>query len=232
MRMNTVPKETDTSWGLACIVGAIAAMALPPQIAVPAVMRRGVSPDPQRSPHDCPQAQRRRDTDHRIANSLHSHPAHDFQIHPGAVYIHQGDTLLVEDLDLETHVATGHFGDIPYYTQTEDQTDLSVKTLFRERQAGGVPVSLGEVTVSTKVLGFKKKRQFSDEIIWEIDDKVTGRPASKVVMKAGDVAAMPADIRHRGYSPKRSMLLVWENNDGTLPQRHASGELKSYPVEF
>jgi hypothetical protein len=74
--------------------------------------------------------------------------------------------------------------------------------------------------------------QFSDEIIWEIDDKVTGRPASKVVMKAGDVAAMPADIRHRGYSPKRSMLLVWENNDGTLPQRHASGELKPYPVEF
>jgi len=74
--------------------------------------------------------------------------------------------------------------------------------------------------------------QFSDEIIWEIDDKITGRPASKVVMKAGDVAAMPADIRHRGYSPKRSMLLVWENNDGTLPQRHASGELKPYPVEF
>ena len=32
-------------------------------------------------------------------------------------------------------------------------------------------------------------------------------------MKAGDVAAMPADIRHQGYSPKRSMLLVWENAD-------------------
>jgi len=74
--------------------------------------------------------------------------------------------------------------------------------------------------------------QFSDEIIWDIDDKVTGMPACKVVMKAGDVAAMPADIRHRGYSPKRSMLLVWENNDGTLPHRHASGELKPYPVEF
>jgi hypothetical protein len=51
-------------------------------------------------------------------------------------------------------------------------------------------------------------------------------------MKAGDVAAMPADIRHRGYSPKRSMLIVWENNDGTLPQRYASGELTPYPVEF
>ncbi len=37
------------------------------------------------------------------------------------------------------------------------------------------------------------------------------RARAKVVMKAGDVAAMPADIRHQGYSPKRSMLLVWEN---------------------
>ena len=74
--------------------------------------------------------------------------------------------------------------------------------------------------------------QASDEIIWDIEDGKTGRPRAKVTMKAGDVAAMPADIRHRGYSPKRSMLIVWENNDGTLPQRYASGELKPYPVEM
>ncbi len=74
--------------------------------------------------------------------------------------------------------------------------------------------------------------QATDEIIWDIEDGKTGRPRAKVVMKAGDVAAMPADIRHRGYSPKRSMLIVWENNDGTLPQRYAAGELKPYPVEF
>ena len=53
--------------------------------------------------------------------------------------------------------------------------------------------------------------QLSDEIIWNVEDRDTGSPRAKVVMKAGDVAAMPADIRHQGYSPKRSMLLVWEN---------------------
>ncbi len=51
-------------------------------------------------------------------------------------------------------------------------------------------------------------------------------------MKAGDVAAMPADIRHQGFSPKRSMLLVWENADATLPELYASGKLKPNPVEF
>jgi hypothetical protein len=74
--------------------------------------------------------------------------------------------------------------------------------------------------------------QATDEIIWDIDDCKTGRPRAKITMKAGDVAAMPADIRHRGYSPKRSILLVWENNDPTLPQRYERGELKPYPAEF
>jgi len=43
---------------------------------------------------------------------------------------------------------------------------------------------------------------------------------------------MPADIRHQGYSPKRSMLLVWENNDSSLPDLYAKGKLKPYPVDF
>ena len=74
--------------------------------------------------------------------------------------------------------------------------------------------------------------QVSDEIIWDIEDKATGRPLANVVMKAGDVAAMPADIRHRGYSPKRSMLIVWENNDNAVARLHQSGQIPPYPVEF
>src|SRR2546430_6370781 len=74
--------------------------------------------------------------------------------------------------------------------------------------------------------------QACDEIIWDVEDGSTGKPRAKVIMKAGDVAAMPADIRHKGYSPKRSMLLVWENNDGSLPERYRRGELKPYPAEF
>ena len=51
-------------------------------------------------------------------------------------------------------------------------------------------------------------------------------------MKAGDVAAMPADIRHRGFSPKRSMLLVWENASPELPDLIASGQAPTVPVSF
>jgi hypothetical protein len=74
--------------------------------------------------------------------------------------------------------------------------------------------------------------QLSDEICWDVTDKETGSPRAKVVMRAGDVAAMPADIRHQGYSPKRSMLYVWENATPDLPQRYERGELSPYPIEF
>lgn len=72
----------------------------------------------------------------------------------------------------------------------------------------------------------------SDEIIWEVEDRDTGRKRAVVTMRAGDVSAMPADIRHQGFSPKRSMLLVWENASARIPELIASGQMKPQPVEF
>lgn len=74
--------------------------------------------------------------------------------------------------------------------------------------------------------------QLSDEIVWDVQDRDTGSARSKVTMKAGDVAAMPGDIRHQGYSPKRSMLLVWENGSPELPELIRTGKASVYPVEF
>ena len=74
--------------------------------------------------------------------------------------------------------------------------------------------------------------QLSDEIYWNVEDRDSGTARAKVVMRPGDVAAMPADIRHQGYAPKRSMLLVWENADPDLPALISSGQLPSVPVQL
>jgi Hydroquinone 1,2-dioxygenase large subunit N-terminal len=74
--------------------------------------------------------------------------------------------------------------------------------------------------------------QLSDEIVWDVKDGATGRPRARVTMRAGDVAAMPADIRHRGYSTKRSMLLVWENGSPAIPELIRSGKAPVTPVKF
>ncbi len=74
--------------------------------------------------------------------------------------------------------------------------------------------------------------QLSDEIVWDVQDRDTGAVRSKVTMRAGDVAAMPADIRHQGYSSKRSMLLVWENASNDIVDLIASGKAPTYPIDF
>ncbi len=74
--------------------------------------------------------------------------------------------------------------------------------------------------------------QMSDEIHWNVGDKMTGAPRARVIMKAGDMAAMPADCRHQGYSPKRSMLLVWENGSPKIVYEIEAGETPINPVSF
>ena len=73
--------------------------------------------------------------------------------------------------------------------------------------------------------------QLSDQIEWQIEDLGSGMPRAKVVMKAGDIAAMPALIRHQGYARKRAMLLVWENADPKLPELYATGSLSPSMAE-
>ena len=74
--------------------------------------------------------------------------------------------------------------------------------------------------------------QLSDEIIWAIKDRDTGRYRAQVVCKAGDVCCMPADIRHQGFSEKRSMLLVWENASAKIPELIREGKAPNVPVTF
>jgi hypothetical protein len=74
--------------------------------------------------------------------------------------------------------------------------------------------------------------QLSDEISWEIKDKETGKLRARVIQKAGDISCMPADIRHQGFSTKRSMLLVWENGSPVIPELIKQGKAPTVAVKF
>lgn len=90
-----------------------------------------------------------------------------FQIHPGAVYLHQGESYLIMELDLLGHMAYARATDGHYYTQTKDITELTVARTADSKRVGVVDVYLGEVEVTTTVMGFKKKRVYTEEVIGE-----------------------------------------------------------------
>jgi len=90
-----------------------------------------------------------------------------FQIHPGAIYLHQGESYLVTDLDLAGRTAYAVPTAASYYTQTKEIEDLRIVKLTRSTSCGPVKVHLGEVEVTNTVIGFKKKAQFTEEVIGE-----------------------------------------------------------------
>ncbi|XP_011014689.1 PREDICTED: putative ATP-dependent helicase hrq1 isoform X8 [Populus euphratica] len=49
-----------------------------------------------------------------------------FQIYEGAVYMHQGKTYMVKELDISEKIALCYEADLHYYTKTRDYTDIDV----------------------------------------------------------------------------------------------------------
>lgn len=77
--------------------------------------------------------------------------------HTGAVYVHQGETYLVEALDLDDHVAMVR-REAPGYTTTA--RSISSLRIVQESQAqslGAARLALGAVEVSSQVVGFVKR---------------------------------------------------------------------------
>lgn len=113
------------------------------------------------------------------------------ELHPGAVYLHQGDNFLVRNLDLKAGVATllPHIED--YYTQTRSVTEIEM--IDTEFNLYGVHV--GRVKVSTSYTSFVKKRYFSEIIL---DERLLDLPEVSYTTQAlwfnvADVAfAVPA----------------------------------------
>ena len=90
-----------------------------------------------------------------------------FQIHPGAIYLHQGEPYFVTELDLASRVAYALPTKVDYYTQAMDITEIKIIKLNQAKNVGRSRVYLGQVEVTTTVIGFKKKRIFTEEVIGE-----------------------------------------------------------------
>ena len=87
------------------------------------------------------------------------------QLHAGAVYLHKGEAYLVTCLDLDGRRAYVEANDGACYTQIKDMTDIKIRGVRRSKIAGGVGVYLGDVEVTNHVLGFKRMKPFTEEVI-------------------------------------------------------------------
>lgn len=99
-------------------------------------------------------------------------PAAHGTVHPGAVYLHQGYTYLVDDLDLDEGVALVRPAEPPYSTWARDTTDITVRSVLRrEEWPSGATVYFGEVRVVRQVVGFLRRDVRTGSVLgeWSLD---------------------------------------------------------------
>ena len=88
--------------------------------------------------------------------------------HTGAVYLHQGETWVVEDLDLTESVATLRRDRPDHTTSAREITDITINGVRRRDDWGPGVMHLGEVTVTHQVVSYLMRRRGSHEVIGEI----------------------------------------------------------------
>ena len=91
----------------------------------------------------------------------------DAVVHDDAVYVHRGETWVVDHLDLAEHVAVLHREEVDHTTSARSVTDIRVVEEREHRFWGPCRLSVGEVDVSTQVVGYLIRDARSGDIVAE-----------------------------------------------------------------
>ncbi len=86
-------------------------------------------------------------------------------VHPGAIYLHQGDTYRVDELRIDEHVALVHTEDVEEYTQPRTNTDLVVLETEARGKLGPCGLARGIVEVTEQVVAYQRKKLPGGEVI-------------------------------------------------------------------
>lgn len=92
----------------------------------------------------------------RVLGTIDEASAHG-QVHTGAVHVHQGETWVVTELDLEAETAFVVRGDPGWSTTSQSVSSFRLLEAERVALAGSVEVSFGRVEVTTQVTSFLRR---------------------------------------------------------------------------
>jgi DEAD/DEAH box helicase domain-containing protein len=103
----------------------------------------------------------------RLLGTVDAGAAHR-TVHTGAVYLHRGETYLVELLDLENRVSLVAAEDPGWSTHAREVTELGLVSTELTVVTGSVTLGLSTVDVTNQVVSYLRRRAHTGEVIDEI----------------------------------------------------------------
>lgn len=120
-------------------------------------------------------------------------------VHPGAVYLHRGETYVVDDLDFEQGIAFVRADDPGYSTSAREVTDIAVNGPGERRSHGAVTIGLVPVSVSHTVTSYLR-RGLNGEVIDSVELDI---PTQTLDTMAVMCTLTPEALLARGLDPLR-----------------------------
>jgi len=90
-----------------------------------------------------------------------------FRVHPGAIYLHQGESYLVTEYNPELRHAIVQPVQVDYYTQPRELNDVRIVRSLRHRVLPSTCAYWGRVRVRSQVIGYRRLQQFSEAVLGE-----------------------------------------------------------------
>ncbi|CAA9383612.1 MAG: Putative helicase [uncultured Nocardioidaceae bacterium] len=102
----------------------------------------------------------------RLLGTVDAASAHH-AVHTGAVYVHQGETHLVHWFDPDEAIAEVEPAQVDYTTTAREVTDICVVEQQRSCAWGEAELSTGQVSVTSQVVSYLRRRLGSAEVLGE-----------------------------------------------------------------
>jgi DEAD/DEAH box helicase domain-containing protein len=102
----------------------------------------------------------------RLLGTVDGDAAHS-TVHDGALYVHRGETFVVDDFDVEDACAVVHADSPEWTTVARDITDLGIVSIDRTRRLGTVTAHTGVVDVTNQVVAYQRRRLGTGEVLAE-----------------------------------------------------------------
>lgn len=92
-------------------------------------------------------------------------PSAQHMVHSGAIYVHDGQQYLVDNLDWPAAVASVHAVNVDFYTNASQSSHIEIQRIVEQVEHPEAQLAWGDVLVTTRVTGYRRIKMGSLETL-------------------------------------------------------------------
>jgi DEAD/DEAH box helicase domain-containing protein len=154
-------------------------------------------------------------------------------VYPQAIYLHEGRSYMVEQMDAQAKIASVHPVDVDYYTQAVLASSCRLGQPLQQRQHAGGELFYGPADVTWQTIAFRKVKYYTMELVGQdaLDLPSQTLPTTAAWWTASE--EMRQQLAHAGYNPiealcgLRNLMLAALPSLAMCDRRDISGMVES-----